>query len=116
MNPLYDDLNATARELIAEYGKPATLSRETTTGPDYDPTVTTTTYAVTMVETEYSMTNRDATVVQSGDKFGIISTAGESPRLSDKITIGGQTFGFIDVQPLNPGGLDLLHSFQARAA
>lgn len=109
----YARLNATAQRLIDENGKGATLYRDTQTGPDHNPTVTTTTYAVRMVETGYSITNRNETLINAGDKVGMISSAGEAPQMSDKIEIDGTKYSFADLKPLNPGGTVLLYEFVA---
>lgn len=112
---LYTRLEATARRLIQQYGKPAALARDVRTGQDYNPTVTTQTIAIQIVEIDYSLTNRDASLVQVGDKLGLISTAASSaPLLSDRIVIDGITYSLVDLQPLNPGGLVLLYEFHAR--
>lgn len=115
MNPLYVRLEATAKRLIASYGKPAAIVREERSGPPHAPVVTEVEYLVTLVETDYSLTNRDATLVQAGDKVGIISTDAEvTPDLHDRLRIDGVDFRFIDLKPLNPGGLTLLFEFVAR--
>lgn len=113
---LYTRLEFTARRLIAAYGKPGAIVRQVQSGPPYAPVVTEEVYACVLVETSYSMTNRDATLIQSGDKLGIISTAmAIAPTLQDKIRIDGSDYSFVDLQPLNPGGLNLLFEFVARA-
>lgn len=114
MNPLYVRLEATARRLIGSYGKPADIVREERTGPPHAPIVTPVEYPVTLVETGYSLTNRNETLIQTGDKLGIISTEGEAPKLDDKLRLDGTDYSFVDLQPLNPGGLTLLFEFQAR--
>lgn len=111
----YKRLEATATRLINKWGKAGTLWRETTSGPAHDPVVTETDYAITLVETGYSLTNRDESLVQAGDKLGLIATDGEAqPQMSDQIEIGGTKYNFVDVKPLNPGGRVLLHEFHAR--
>lgn len=114
MNPLYARLEATARRLIASYGKPAAIVREERTGPPHAPVVTEVEHPVTLVETGYSLTNRNETLIQTGDKVGLISTEGEAPKLDDKLRLDGADYGFVDLQPLNPGGVVLLYEFQAR--
>lgn len=111
---LYTRLEATATRLINKYGTDAPLFRSTTSGPPHNPVITETEYTVKMVETGYSLTNRNDTLIQVGDKLGIISTAGESPQMSDKIEIDSARYSFVDLKPLNPGGTVLLFEFQAR--
>ena len=111
---IYDRLKSTAERLIGQYGRPCALVRQTQSGPDYDPVVTESTYTVQALETGYSLTSRNDTLVQVGDKLGLISTADEAPRFDDKIEIDGDRYSFVDLQPLNPGGTTLLFEFQAR--
>jgi hypothetical protein len=111
---LYARLEATATRLIAQYGKTATLIRMTVSGPAHDPQIVETPHSVTMVETGYSLTNRNETLVLAGDKLGLISTAGETPQLDDKIEIDGTRYSFVDISPLNPGGTTLIHEFHVR--
>lgn len=113
----YARLEATARRLIDRYGYTSHLEREgAPTGPPHNPQPgPPTQYACRLVETEYSLTNRDATLVQQGDKLGLISTAVDTvPLLTDRILIDGRPYRFIDVQPLRPGGRTLLYEFHAR--
>lgn len=113
---LYKRLEATARRLIGQYGKDCAILREVRSGPDYAPVIEDQEYPVKLVETGYSMTNRNETLIQSGDKVGIISTAAATaPVLHDRLRIDGDTYNIIDLQPLNPGGLTLLFEFTARA-
>lgn len=114
MNPLYPKLEATARRLIDSFGKPAKLLRTTRTGSAYNPIVTETQYDITLVETQLKLENRQDTLIQVGDKAGIISTSGEAPQFDDKLSFGGEVYYFVELKPLNPGGLDMLYKFIAR--
>lgn len=110
----YVRMEATATRLIGRRGKPAKLWRVETSGPAHNPVETDQDHDIKLVETGYSLTNRSETLVQVGDKLGLISTAGEAPRMTDKIEIDGTKYNFVDLQPLNPGGRVLLYEFQAR--
>ena len=118
MTAFYDRLEATAQRLIGQYGFGADLVRAgTPTGPAHNPQPgAPTRHACKVVEVEYSLTNRDATLVLQGDKLGIISTADLSivPTKDDDLDIGGEVFHFVDLQPLRPGGQVLLFEFHAR--
>lgn len=112
---LYTRLEATAQRLIAKYGKPAVVVRETRTGPAHDPSVVQTPYACMVADIGYSITDRDASLVQVGDKVGLMSTSAEiAPSKEDKLQIDGGTYAFVDLKPLNPGGLTLLYEYHAR--
>jgi|SRR5690606_28143396 hypothetical protein len=118
MSTMYDELEATAQELIGEFGFDADLVRAgTPTGPSYNPQPgAPTRHRCRMVETGYSLTNRNDTLILAGDKVGLISTAGLSivPTKDDTLEIGSDVWHFADLQPLQPGGQTLLYEFVAR--
>src|SRR5690606_9894996 len=109
-------LKATAVRLIADKGQAAVIVRTTTSGPPHNPVTVETDHACMLVETGYSLTNRSDTLVQAGDKVGLISpdVAVTLDRLSDKLEVGGTRYQFVDLQPLSPGGTVLLYEFVAR--
>ncbi len=117
MSAFYDRMQATATRLIDRYGYSTQLQRDgAPTGPPHNPQPgPATQHACTVVELDYSLTNRDATLVLQGDKLGLISTATDIvPGKDDRIVLGGLTYNFIDLQPLSPGGQVLLFEFHAR--
>ena len=118
MNAFYDRLEATARRLIRDYGYSASLVRAgAPTGTAWDPKPgAPVPHACKVVETRYSMLNRDATLVLQGDKMGVVSTEGLSivPTKDDTMVLGGDEYYFVDLQPLQPGGQTLLYEFHAR--
>lgn len=118
MSEFYTRLEATARRLIKDKGLAAVLLRAgTPTGPAHDPQpgadVETPCY---LVETGYSLTDRDATLVLQGDKLGLISTElnGYVPAKTDRLRIGTDAYQLVDIKPLAPGGQVLLYEFHAR--
>lgn len=116
---MYIGLLAAADRLIGEKGKPAQIIRNTRSGPAYEPQLTPTTYNVKFVEVGYSMTNRSETLIQQGDVLGLVSMDGEVAVLQmDDIFIpdieSGKQYRMVDVQPLNPGGVQLLTEIHAR--
>lgn len=115
-DPLYTELLAVANELIGQFGKPAQVERSVKSGPDYDPVFTPTLYDIKLVDTGYSITNRTNTNIQEGDIVGLVSMDGEVSTLemSDVLIIDSKRFNFVDIMPLNPGGLQLLTEIQAR--
>jgi hypothetical protein len=117
MSAFYDRLQATAKRLIAKYGADAQIERDgAPTGPPHAPQPgAPVRHACKAVETEYSLTNRDATLVLAGDKLGIISTdVAVVPTKDDRLVLGGELYHLIDLQPLSPGGQTLLYEFHAR--
>jgi len=105
-----------ATKLIKDFGKPAiVLMPGDDTGDPYNPqNLPDIERSVTLIETGYSLKDRDASLIQVGDKMGLIAAEGFTPKLDHKIIIGGETYQFVDVQPLNPGGTDMLFNFVAR--
>ena len=117
MSAFYDEMRAVAVELIAEFGYQTQLQRDgAPTGPPHNPQPgQPTSHVCTVVELEYSLTNRDATLVLTGDKLGLISTVIDiEPVKDDRILLGGVPYNLIDLQPLSPGGQVLLYEFHAR--
>lgn len=110
----YAPIKAVADSLISQFGKPATLIRQEQTGPDFDPVITETETEITLVETDYSLTNRNESLVQAGDKLWIVQAAA-APTMADKIELDGQRFNMVDIQPLAPGPVLLMFEVQARA-
>src|SRR6056297_1781780 len=109
----YSSLKETADRLIARFGKSATLVTLTNSGTDYDPTVTESTTAITLVEIGYSLTNRNESLVQVGDKIFLVQAAAE-PATDDKIRLDGADDNMVDTQPLSPGATVMLYEVQAR--
>lgn len=125
MSAFYDKMEATARRLIKQFGYSAKLWRAgTPSGPPHNPTPgTPTESACIVVETGYSLTNRDlpgmgtSSLIEVGDKLGIISTeiaGGIVPTKDDVLVVGSDRYNFIDLKPLAPGGQALLFEFHAR--
>ncbi len=115
VDALYVRLEATAKRLIAKYGKDAFIVRDVLTGPPHNPTVTPTPYACKLADIGYSLTDRDATLILTGDKVGIISPdLSIVPEKSDRIRIDGEDYNLVDLEPLNPGGLTVIYEYHAR--
>ncbi|HID7838861.1 hypothetical protein [Stenotrophomonas maltophilia] len=117
MSTFYDRMQATATKLIVRYGYSSQLERDgALTGPPHNPQPgPVTRHDCKVVELEYSLTDRDTTLVLKGDKLGLISTAVDvEPGKDDRLQLGGQLYHLIDLQPLSPGGQVLLYEFHAR--
>lgn len=110
VDPLYPRLRVNvAQKLIRKYGKPViVLKPGARTGPDHNPVEgPPTEIRAKFAETGYDIRNRNETLIQAGDKVGVLEPAAEI-ELSWKIVIDGRTYSLKDVKPLNPGGLNLL--------
>lgn len=119
MSEFYTELELeVARPLIAEFGFLCTLLRAgAATGPAHNPQPGADTETPCyLVETGYSLTDRDTTLVLQGDKLGLISTElnGYVPAKTDRIRIGADDYQFVAIEPLSPGGQTLLYEFHAR--
>ena len=117
MNRVYAELQSVAIEMIEEFGYTSQIERDgAPTGPAHDPRPSPPTrHDCKVVETDYSLTDRDQSLVLKGDKLGLISTAiAITPTTADRIVLGGKTYRFVDLQPLQPGGVVLLYEFHAR--
>lgn len=115
VDALYTRAEATARRLIDKYGKSAELVRQEQSGPPHAPVVAPVVHACKVADIGYSITNRTGTHIQAGDKVGLMSTSvAVEPAMSDVLRIDGADYRFVDLQPLNPGGLVVLWEYQAR--
>lgn len=89
---------------LAEVGGTPAIRRTTTSGPAYDPVVTTTDYACTMMQDMIDFTKVSGTLIEQTDRRVIIASSGLviSPTTADKIVIGGVEHAIKSVQPLQP--------------
>lgn len=97
---------ATADRLIKKFGQTGAIRRTTTTGDPWDPVVTETDYACTLVVTEYTLRERESSLIGTTDKRVLISTKDLSiePTEQDRVVVGGIAHEIVRVDPLNPGG------------
>lgn len=114
----YTDLRDNDIEpLLAEFGKPATLRQPgTPTGDEWDPTPgAPTDYAVTVLEGRFSAQEKAGGLVQEDDRKFIMSTAGDpDPSLKGVLIIGGVTLQVVNMEPVQPGSVALLHRLHCR--
>lgn len=112
----YARARATAEKLIAKFGQAGVIRRVTTSGPDYDPIISTEDHACTLVDLDYDERQIDGTLIMRGDRMVYLSTKGLSirPELSDKVVIGDVEHAIKNVMPLAPGGVTVFFQLQAR--
>lgn len=107
-----------AEKQIKRFGKVVQIiTPGANTGTDYDPVYGDATESdVYFLETQWKMSDAQKTLVQVGDKLGIISTEGGlvPDQLINTINIGGEVFQLIVVQPLQPGAITMLYYIAAR--
>lgn len=116
-DPLYTRLYATADRLLSKYGKAAQIETDgAPTGPPHNPqpgapTVSPCVY----VESKNEISERPSTVIQVGDVFGYMAPSAQvPPTLARRLLVGPERLNFVTIEPLDPGGLNLLWMFQAR--
>ena len=107
-----------AEKQLKRFGKIAQLiTPGTNTGTDYDPVYGEPTESdVYFLETEWKMSDAQKSLVQVGDKLGIISTEGGivPNQLINTSKIGGEEYQLIVVSPLQPGSATMLYYIAAR--
>jgi hypothetical protein len=101
-------------------GFTAVLSQTTASGGDpWDPgsgTPATVNTDVTIVVSEYALSEIDGTTIQAGDrKVLMTATAGVEPKPSNVLTISGRAYTVINSMPLAPAGIAVMYEVQARA-
>lgn len=129
----YTKSRATAERLIAKFGAPGAIRRLGIVGQTdpYDPstgTETATFHACTLVVTEYTLREREASSIGATDKRVLVSTEGLAiePTAADKVVIGmsaaeAEVAGdanvasheVVRVSPLSPAGTVVMYDVQA---
>tara|TARA_R110002167_G_scaffold42512_13_gene129160 strand:+ start:3647 stop:4003 length:357 start_codon:yes stop_codon:yes gene_type:complete len=115
------DWNAVAAEVaqaLAEVGTTATLKQVANSGTDYNPTLTPTNHACTVVTLDWKNEEIDGTLVKSTDRKILISTDGLSvvPAIGDTLTIGSDVLRLVEpFKPLSPAGTVVMYETNARA-
>lgn len=105
----------TARRLIRRNGQTVTIQdgspEPTGWNPSaHDPVNITAQY----VNVGYSITGRNDTLVQSGDRVGIVEATSYEIKPGDRIIIDGSTYTIVDAQPLQPATTKILTEIIAR--
>lgn len=115
----YDDIAATASELLAEFGQDVTLTRGT--AGTYNPatgkaTVSDTTATGKGVVLDYNQRDIDGTLIRQGDQRVYLSVdIGVTPQTGDSLTLGGKEWAVITSRTLAPAGTAVIHDVQIRA-
>lgn len=97
---------ATANRLIDKFGQAGAIRRTTMGGDPWEPTPTDTDYPCTLVVMNFSLHERESTLIGATDKRVYIATEGVEiePTNSDKIVVDGTAHEIVRISPLNPGG------------
>lgn len=111
MTTFYEDMQATAAELVAEFGAPMTLSRPTGA---QDPVTggVTGAGATTIATTGLFLSRTTATVRESlaegAERMALID-ASQVPAMNDRLVFGGVTFAIVRIDEINPAGTPLAY-------
>jgi hypothetical protein len=115
----YDKTAATASRLLARFGAPVTVTRETAGG--YDSETGTTTDPTSQVWTpigvklDYSQKEIDGTLIKAGDQRVYMSAEpGLDPKTGDAVTLGAEVWRVVDSRTLAPAGIAVLLDVQVR--
>jgi len=94
----------------------ATIRRRGTAfGPVFAPTYgPPTEHVCNAITSHYSAREREGTSILATDIKVLASTLDIDPTPADSLIIGGETFKIVDAMPLDPGGVVLMWTLQAR--
>lgn len=116
----YNRARATADRLITKNGKPATLrvvhpDQEQTDNWDPQPD-TPTDYPIKVVELDYTLRERESTLVLQGDKKLLVAvgTLPVEPSSADSVVLNGREYTIINVSPFAPGPVTVFYEMQVR--
>lgn len=112
----YNEMAATALELLAKFGAPVTLQRVTIGA--YDPATgsasnSTSNLTTTGIVRSYASKQIDGERVKVGDKEVVLSNE-QAPLLSDKILVGSVPWSIVNIREVNPAGTVLVYFVQVR--
>lgn len=113
----YARAQATALRLITRFGA-AALIRRTTPGAGLNPgTSTTTDYACIAVVDDYSVRDRDGSVIKVGDRriYVAAKDLAVTPTVGDQVVVGGTAFRVVGVSTLQPAATPVYFDLQVRA-
>jgi hypothetical protein len=112
----YSRAVATAKRLIARFGQDATLIQIANSGPAHNPTQVETDVSIKAAVFDYTLREREGSLIEQGDKKVYISTEGvPSISVADKIEFGSERQSIINLIPLSPGGTVVFYEAQVRA-
>lgn len=108
----------TASRIIKRFGQMGTFERAGEPGGDpWNPTPGTPTFhTATVAVVDYDQEHRDGTLIQSDDVRALVSVEGLTitPKLSDRLSVGGHEYTVMHVTPLAPDGIARMYELQVR--
>lgn len=124
-----EDWSAVAADVaagIAEAGMPGAIRRTVTTGNPWEPGggQTTTDAACTLVIVEYTLRERESTLIGASDKKVLVAVpvtiaaypdnpaSLNAPTAADQVVIEGREHAIVRVMPVSPAGVPVLWELQ----
>lgn len=111
---------ATADRLLTKFGQAVSVRRTSSTGPAYDPTLTTADYATVAAILDYNARQIDGANILATDRRALVA-AGPLTALGvvsiappDSIVVGGVAVPIVRVVPLAPSGVVVMYDCQLR--
>jgi acyl dehydratase len=116
MSEDWSSVVAEAGQGIGEVGKTATLHTQSNAGTTYDPTVSETPTALTVVQSKFDTREIDGTVIRATDIKLLVSANGAAagPSVGDFITVDNVRYRVEMVWPVAPGDTVLMWKVQLR--
>ncbi len=114
----YQNMRATAGNLIDRFGKESTLRVITVTTPvkPYRPVQSDTDYTIQVVLTEFRADQIDGTLIQSGDRRYIVAAEGMTvtPTPENLLADGSEILEIVSIGRVSPGGTPVIYKIHAR--
>jgi hypothetical protein len=109
-----------ADELIADFGGPAAVTKQVTTGPAWDQTLTPVAYATFAVRVEFTWKQLQGDSVLATDQRWLVAAGPlalqgvTSVTAPDSVTVGGVDYPVVKADPLQPAGTVVMFDCQCR--
>lgn len=116
---------ATADRLIKKFGQTGAIRRTVMGGDPWDPEPVETDYPCTFVVTEFSLRERESTLIEMNDKRVLVSVEGlnlpalpDDPKsenvitVADKVVVDATAYEIKRVDPLKPGPVVVMFDCQ----
>ncbi len=112
----YSRAQNTSQRLIERFGQPAKLVRHNVIGSLGSKTTTETEYNCTVALFNYTLRERENTLIKQGDMKALVSPLSTDivPTTSDKLRVRGKTYTIQTAEILSPAGVNVLYKLQVR--
>jgi hypothetical protein len=104
---------ATASRLIAKHGRAMQLRSIVTSGPEYNPTITTSDKAITGCMMLYSAIELSSSLIAAGDKKVLVDST-EEITTAHKLVDNSIVYEIKNVNEIKPGDVSIMYDLQVR--